>query len=69
MEGEHIVKLEKVQKIARNDLPDNDNDTILEVRSLLKVFPGTIALENVNIKLRSGEVHGIVGQNGGGADL
>ena len=45
MEGEHIVKLEKVQKIARNGLLDNDNDTILEVRSLLKVFPGTIALE------------------------
>ena len=66
MEGEHIVKLEKVQKIARNGLLDNDNDTILEVRSLLKVFPGTIALENVNIKLRSGEVHGIVGKNGAG---
>lgn len=60
------MKFEKVQKIARNGLLDNDNDTILEVRSLLKVFPGTIALENVNIKLRSGEVHGIVGKNGAG---
>ena len=60
------MKLEKVQKITRNGLLDNDNDTILEVRSLLKVFPGTIALENVNIKLRSGEVHGIVGKNGAG---
>ena len=60
------MKLEKVQKITRNGILDNDNDTILEVRSLLEVFPGTIALENVNIKLRSGEVHGIVGKNGAG---
>jgi len=55
-----------VQKIAQDGLLDNNNGTILEVQSLFKVFPGTIALENVNIKFNSGEVHGIVGKNGAG---
>ena len=44
----------------------NTNETILEVRSLTKVFPGTIALKKVNINFKKGEVHGIVGKNGAG---
>lgn len=62
----NLLKLEKEEKIARNGVLDHTNDIILEVRSLSKVFSGTIALEDVNIKFKRGEVHGIVGKNGAG---
>ena len=60
------MKFEKIQKNTQNGLLSNDINTILEVRSIAKVYPGTIALEDVNIKFKSGEVHGIVGKNGAG---
>ncbi len=40
--------------------------TILEGRSLSKVFPGVIALDDVSIAFKAGEVHGLVGENGAG---
>ena len=61
-----MVKLGEGEKIIRNGVLNNANDIILEVRSLSKVFPGTVALENVSVKFRRGEVHGIVGKNGAG---
>lgn len=45
---------------------DKTDNIVLEVRSLSKVFSGTIALEDVSIKFRFGEVHGIVGKNDAG---
>jgi len=38
----------------------------LEVRNIKKYFPGVIALDDVSIKIKSGEVHGLVGKNGAG---
>ena len=38
----------------------------LEIRGLGKRFPGVIALDDVSLDLRAGEVHGLVGQNGAG---
>ena len=40
--------------------------TILEMRDIIKDFPGVRALDGVNFKLRKGEVHGLVGENGAG---
>lgn len=40
--------------------------TILEVRKVSKVFPGTVALDEMDFDLRLGEVHAIVGENGAG---
>ncbi len=40
--------------------------TILEMRGIRKTFPGVIALDNVNLHVRSGEIHAIVGENGAG---
>ena len=45
---------------------NDNNSTVLEVQELTKVYPGTIALENVTIKFKRGEVHGIIGKNGAG---
>ncbi len=38
----------------------------LELRGISKSFPGVKALDNVNIVLRKGTVHAIVGENGAG---
>jgi rhamnose transport system ATP-binding protein len=40
--------------------------TILEMRGLCKFFPGIKALEDVDLTLRSGEVHALIGENGAG---
>src|SRR4029079_8853054 len=41
-------------------------DTILEMRGITKTFPGVNALDNVNLVVRAGEIHAIVGENGAG---
>jgi len=41
-------------------------DTILEMRSITKRFPGVKALDNVNFKVERGEIHALVGENGAG---
>lgn len=42
------------------------SDTILEMRSITKSFPGVKALDQVNLKVRSGEIHALCGENGAG---
>lgn len=39
---------------------------ILEMRNITKEFPGVKALNNVNLKVKKGEVHVLVGENGAG---
>lgn len=39
---------------------------ILEMRGITKTFPGVKALDNVNLKVRAGEIHALVGENGAG---
>jgi ABC-type sugar transport system ATPase subunit len=38
----------------------------LETKDIIKTFPGVKALDKVSIKVKKGEVHGIVGENGAG---
>jgi len=42
------------------------SSTILEMKDITKVFPGVIALDKVNIRVTSGEIHALVGENGAG---
>jgi ribose transport system ATP-binding protein len=39
---------------------------LLRVESLSKTYPGVTALDNVDLELRGGEVHAIIGENGAG---
>lgn len=41
-------------------------NAILEMRGITKTFPGVKALDNVNITVRAGEIHALVGENGAG---
>ncbi|MGI9860612.1 sugar ABC transporter ATP-binding protein [Moorella naiadis] len=40
--------------------------SILQTRSVTKIYPGTIALENVSVSFTSGKVHALIGKNGSG---
>lgn len=39
---------------------------ILQLQGLSKVYPGTVALQDVSLDVRRGETHGIIGKNGAG---
>ncbi len=43
-----------------------DTDTILEFRHITKHYPGTTAVDGVNLAVQRGEIHGLVGENGAG---
>ncbi|WP_341678668.1 sugar ABC transporter ATP-binding protein [Niveibacterium sp. SC-1] len=42
------------------------NSTVLAMRGISKRFGGTHALRNVNLTVRSGEIHALMGENGAG---
>ena len=42
------------------------DDIILDIRNVTKRFPGVIALNDVSIQIRRGEIHGLCGENGAG---
>lgn len=41
-------------------------NTILEMKNIVKLFPGVRALDNVNLQVTQGEIHALVGENGAG---
>lgn len=42
------------------------DDYILELRNITKRFPGVVALNNVQLLLKKGEIHALMGENGAG---
>ncbi|NMC30867.1 MAG: ABC transporter ATP-binding protein [Veillonellaceae bacterium] len=43
-----------------------ENEYILEMKNIVKCFPGLMASRNVNFAVRPGEVHALLGENGAG---
>ncbi|AFH65162.1 multiple monosaccharide ABC transporter ATP-binding protein [Paenibacillus mucilaginosus] len=41
-------------------------DIILEMKNITKEFPGVKALERVNLQVKEGEIHALMGENGAG---
>ena len=42
------------------------SENILEMRNITKLFPGVKALDNVNLQVKKGSIHALVGENGAG---
>jgi ABC-type sugar transport system ATPase subunit len=43
-----------------------EQNSILEMKKIRKLFPGVVALDNVDFTVRKGEIHALVGENGAG---
>jgi ABC-type uncharacterized transport system ATPase subunit len=41
-------------------------DTILEARGITKRFPGVVANDDIDLEIKAGEIHAILGENGAG---
>ena len=44
----------------------DQNNLLIDIKRVSKAFPGVLALDQVNLCLRRGEVHGLMGENGAG---
>lgn len=42
------------------------SEYLLEAKEITKVFPGTVALKSVDLRVKKGEVHALCGENGAG---
>lgn len=43
-----------------------ENDVILKLSNVTKTYPGVVAMDNVSIEVKRGEIHALVGENGAG---
>jgi ABC-type uncharacterized transport system ATPase subunit len=41
-------------------------ETVLETRGITKVFPGVVANDSIDLMIRAGEIHAVLGENGAG---
>jgi len=61
----NIRKCDYVHRMSQVD-EDHASPPLLEMRGIVKVFPGVRALDGVDLQVRAGEVHCLLGQNGAG---
>lgn len=54
----------KSKKIANEG--GNCVEYVLEMKDISKTFPGVVALDHVQLQVRPGEVHALMGENGAG---
>lgn len=42
------------------------SEYVVELKNITKRFPGVVALRNMSIQIKPGEIHGLIGENGAG---
>ena len=42
------------------------SEYVVELKHITKRFPGVVALKDMSIGIRPGEIHGLIGENGAG---
>ena len=42
------------------------SEYVVELKNVTKKFPGVIAMRDMHIQIRPGEIHGLIGENGAG---
>lgn len=57
---------EFTEQPAEHSLPASEPQPLLQMRDIVKVFPGVRALDGVDLDVHAGEVHCLLGQNGAG---
>ncbi len=55
---------EKPDCLNHNNRPSGGD--ALELTKITKIYPGTVALKDVNLRVKYGQVHGLIGKNGAG---
>lgn len=65
---EEIMKEEIIENPTINNqaMLEQENVTMLEVKTLSKSFEGFKALTDVNLKIKKGSIYGLIGANGSG---
>lgn len=48
------------------EVPETRTTAALDIRAVTRRFPGVVALENVDLRIEFGEIHGVIGENGAG---
>lgn len=43
-----------------------EQETVLKMNGIVKRYPGVVALNNINVEFKKGEVHALLGENGAG---
>jgi ribose transport system ATP-binding protein len=61
----HELNCRKGRSLLRRTGPAQ-MEPILELRGIVKRFPGVTALDSVDLRVAPGEIHALVGQNGAG---
>lgn len=49
-----------------NDQKNPEQETLIELTNVTKLFPGVTALDNVDLSIKNGEIHVLLGENGAG---